>query len=66
MVKGTETARAQRTFVFERGDDQVEAVGVRAPRVGDVLERDKVGPCVDGADALTCVPARQVRLWWWY
>lgn len=50
------------TFIFERSDDQVESVGIGAPSVRDVLERDKVGPRVDGADALARMATRQVGL----
>lgn len=40
----------------------MESVGFGAPTIGDVFERDKVCACVDGADALTRVPTRQVGL----
>lgn len=40
----------------------MKAVGVRAPRVGDVLERHKIGPRENVTDALVGVAARQIRL----
>lgn len=40
----------------------MEAVGVGAPTVRDVFERDKVRSRVDGTDALASVATRQIGL----
>lgn len=50
------------TFILESCDDQMEPVGVGSPAIGDVFERDKVGPRVDGTYALACMATGQVSL----
>ena len=50
------------TFVFECSDYEMKSVRVRSPPVRDVLEREKIRSCVDGADALAGVSARQISL----
>ena len=54
--------RERCTFVFECGDDEVKSAGLGAPSICDVFERDKVGSCGDGADALARVTTREVGL----
>jgi hypothetical protein len=50
------------TLIFERRDDEFEAVGLRPPTISDVLERHKVGPRIDDAHCLLGVSTREVRL----
>ena len=58
-------AAAAALSVAERRDDELEAVGVGAPGVGDVLERDEVGAGEDEpvvAEAVHRLLAAQVGL----
>ena len=60
-----EAVAAAAAALLERRDDELEAVGVGAPGVGDVLERDEVGAGEDEAvvaEAVHRLLAAQVRL----
>lgn len=48
--------------VFDAGDDELEAVGVRPPVVRHVLEGDKVAASEQCPDLLLCIATREIRL----
>ena len=46
------------TFIFKSSDDEMEAIGLGAPGVGDVLKRHEIGPRENVTDALASVTTR--------